>query len=97
MAGKIHFTQIPAAIQEAIKSVKTTLPHEELIMGFIAPEGLAENQAQTIAREITEKVAPGAQPFVGPAGAAAGGAQAEALIKPPIRILGFKPTTKMLG
>jgi hypothetical protein len=97
VAGKIHFTEIPAAIQEAIKSTKTTLPHEELIMGFIAPEGLAESQLQTIAREITQKVAPGAQPFVGPAGTAAGGAQTEALIKTPLRILGFKPTPKMLG
>ncbi len=96
MAGKIHFTEIPAAIQEAVQSAKTTLLHEELIMGFIAPEGLAENQAQTIAREVTQKVAPGAQPFVGPAGAAGGAQVAEALAKP-VRILGFKASPKLLG
>lgn len=95
MAGKINISHLPGAIQEAVKAANARLPHEELIMGFIAPEGIAEKQAESIAREITQKIAPGAQPFVAPAAAATGGAQAQALGKPG-RILGFRPTPKML-
>ena len=95
MAGKINFSHLPGAIQEAVKAAHGHLPHEELIMGFIAPESIAEKQAETIAKEITQKIAPGAQPFVAQA-AAAGGAQTEALAKPP-RILGFKASPKMLA
>ena len=95
MAGKINFSSLPSAIQAAVKGVHVTLPHEELIMGFIAPENIAEKQAETIAKEITQKIAPGAQPFVGPQAAAGGGAQAKALT-PTGRILGFKAATKLL-
>ena len=95
MAGKINFSSLPSAIQAAVKGVHVTLPHEELIMGFIAPESIAEKQAETIAKEITQKVAPGATPFVGPATGGAGGVQAEALTRPG-RILGFRPMPKML-
>jgi hypothetical protein len=98
MAGKINFSHLPNAIQEAVKAAHGHLPNEELIMGFIAPEGIAEKQAETIAKEITQKIAPGAQPFVAPApaAAAAGGVHTEALGKPG-RILGFKATPKMLA
>ena len=98
MAGKINFSSLPSAIQAAVKGVHVTLPHEELIMGFIAPENIGEKQAETIAKEITQKVAPGATPFVGPATGGVGGAggvQAEALTRPG-RILGFRPMPKML-
>ena len=95
MAGKINFSHLHGAIQEAVKAAHDRLPTEELIMGFIAPEGITEKQAETIAREITQKVAPGAQPFVGPATGGSGGVQTEALIKPG-RILGFRPTPQML-
>jgi len=95
MAGKINFSHLPQAIQEAVKAANARLPNEELIMGFIAPESIAEKQAETIAKEITQKIAPGAQPFVGPAPAATGGAQAQVLGKPG-RILGFRPMPKML-
>ncbi|MGB9123130.1 MAG: hypothetical protein WCE73_21115 [Candidatus Angelobacter sp.] len=96
MAGKINFNHLPGAIQEAVKAAHNRLPNEELIMGFIAPEGIGEKQAETIAKEITQKVAPGAQPFVGPAAAGSGGVQTGALTKPG-RILGFRPTPQMLG
>jgi hypothetical protein len=95
MAGKINFSHLPGAIKEAVKAANQRLPNEELIMGFIAPEGIAEKQAETIAREITQKVAPGATPFVGPATGGAGGVQTEALPKPG-RILGFRPAPQML-
>jgi len=95
MAGKINFSHLPGAIKEAVKGIHVTLPHEELIMGFIAPESIAEKQAETIAKEITQKIAPGAQPFVGPQAAIGGGAQTQAL-RPPGRILGFKAATKLL-
>jgi len=95
MAGKIHLNHLPGAIKEAVKAANSRLPNEELIMGFIAPEGIAEKQAETIAKEITQKVAPGAKPFVGPATGGAGGVQTDALAKPG-RILGFRPTPQML-
>ena len=96
MAGKINLSHLPGAIREAVKTANNRLPNEELIMGFIAPEGIAEKQAETIAREITQKVAPGAKPFVGSAtSGAGGGVQAEALARPG-RLLGFIPTPQML-
>jgi hypothetical protein len=95
MAGKINFSHLPGAIQEAVKAANMRLPNEELIMGFIAPEGITDKQAETIAKEITQKIAPGAQPFVAPAGAAIGGAHTQALGKPG-RIMGFRPMPKML-
>jgi len=95
MAGKINFSHLPGAIKEAVKAANTRLPNEELIMGFIAPEGITEKQAETIAKEITQKVAPGATPFVAPATGGANGIQAEALTRPG-RILGFRPMPKML-
>jgi hypothetical protein len=95
MAGKINLRHLPGAIQEAVKAANARLPNEELIMGFIAPEGIADKQAETIAKEVTQKIAPGAQPFVGPAAGAAGGVQAQALGKPG-RILGFRPAPTML-
>ena len=93
--AKINVSHLPGAIQEAVKAVNARLPNEELIMGFIAPESIAEKQAETIAKEITQKIAPGATPFVGPAAGAAGGVQTQVLGKPG-RILGFRPTPKML-
>jgi len=95
MAGKINFSHLPGAIQEAVKAANMRLPNEELIMGFIAPEDIADKQAETIAKEITQKIAPGAQPFVAPAGAATGAAHPQALGKPG-RIMGFRPMPKML-
>lgn len=95
MAGKINFSHLPGAIREAVKATNAHLPNEELIMGFIAPEGITDKQAETIAKEITQKIAPGAQPFVAPAGAATGGATAHVLGKPG-RIMGFRPMPKML-
>jgi len=95
MAGKINFNHLPGAIKEAVKAAKNRFPNEELIMGFIAPEGIAEKQAEAIAKEITQKVAPGAKPFVGPETGGASGIQTEALTRP-VRILGFRPTPKML-
>jgi hypothetical protein len=96
MAGKINFSHLPSAIQEAVKAAHDRLPNEELIMGFIAPDGIEEKQAESIAKEITQKIAPGAKPFVGPATGVAGGAHTEALTKPG-RILGFKATPNMLA
>ena len=96
MVGKINFSSLPSAIQAAVKGVHVTLPHEELIMGFIAPESIAEKQAETIAKEITQKVAPGATPFVAPAIGGASGVHTEALTRPG-RIMGFRPMPKMLG
>jgi len=95
MAEKIKLSHLPGAIREAVKATNAHLPNEELIMGFIAPESIADKQAEAIAKEITQKIAPGAQTFVAPAGAVAGGANTQALGKPG-RILGFKPTLKML-
>jgi len=95
MAGKINIKSLHSAIQAAVKGAHSTLPHEELIMGFVAPENIAEKQAETIANEITQKIAPpGAQPFVGPQAPAGGGAQALALR--PGRILGFRAAPKVL-
>ena len=94
MAGKIHFDQLPTAIEEAVKSAHQQLPHEELIMGFIAPESIAEKQAKNIAKQITQKVAPGAQPFVGTVGTA--GASATQAAFRPGRLLGFRPSPEAL-
>ena len=93
--AKINLSHLPGAIKEAVKATNQRLPNEELIMGFIAPEGIAEKQAETIAREITQKVAPGAKTFVGPVSGGAGGVQTEALARPG-RLLGFIPTPQML-
>jgi hypothetical protein len=94
MAGRIHLDQLSTAIAEAVKSAHQKLPHEELIMGFIAPEALAEAQAESIAKQITQRVAPGAQPFVGTVGAA-GPAAATASFRPG-RLLGFRPSPDFL-
>ena len=55
MARKINIKSLHSAIQAAVKGAHSTLPHEELIMGFVAPENIAEKQAETIANEITQK------------------------------------------
>jgi hypothetical protein len=94
MAGKIHFEHLSSAIEEAVKAAHQKLPHEELIMGFIAPEALGEAQAESIAKQITQRVAPGAQPFVGTVGAAAPAA-ANAVFRPG-RLLGFRPSPDLL-
>ncbi len=93
MAGKINFSHLSAAIQEVVKQKQFTV-HEQLIMGFVAPDSIPQNQAEIIAREITDKVAPGAQPFAGEVAGQAGAIHAEAT--KPIRILGFRPSPKML-
>jgi len=65
-----------------------------LIMGFIAPEGISQQQANTIAQHVTQKVAPGAHVFVGAAPAPA--EHAATALKPGGRLMGFRPSPEIL-
>ena len=74
---KINVHELPKAIEEAVKAANQKFPQHELIMGFIAPEALAEAEAQKLAQQVAHQVAPGAQ-VVNVVTAAGGAAQPEA-------------------
>ncbi len=82
MAERVNLVELQSAVEKAAAQVLHGKPawHGPIILGFVAPEGIAAKDAQAIADKVAAGTGLKAQPTVVGEGAAAAGAKKEAAL-----------------